>query len=280
MAFANAFNGDTVSLNYILQTLDRKSIIIPGITANPNLTVSAAGEVAYFYERGSSNIGTGSVGAQLTYVSTGGTKVSITLDKAIQIKDVLPLVNSATVSADIIGDRAIYNSILAANKQNELAVAYLISSATAFDTSNSAAASYIASSGTAYQIITEAQKVFKVLNKATAMKPTAVIVSSGTYALLLNSKEFIRSTLSGDDVVYEGVVGKIAGLNVVEAVDLTVDFIILNAEGFAAPTNINSFVLADGTAAGYPNGTIIAGELGYGFYVKTGLIYSYSGTLT
>ena len=56
MAYNNGFNGDQVSLQYILQTLDSKTILIPSITANANLSVSAMGEVAYFYKRGASSV--------------------------------------------------------------------------------------------------------------------------------------------------------------------------------------------------------------------------------
>ena len=42
---------------------------------------------------------------------------------------------------------------------------------------------------------------------------------------------------------------------------------MVNAEGFAAPLNIKSLAIVDATAAGYPLGTIVAGEIGYGFKI-------------
>ena len=97
------------------------------------------------------------------------------------------------------------------------------------------------------------------------MKPTAVIVSEALYANLLKSDEFIRKEQAGDAVVYDGVVGKVAGLQVVVSPDTAVtttddestDIIMVNAEGFAAPLNIKSLAIVDATAAGYPLGTIV-----------------------
>ena len=54
MAFSNGFNGDVKSLEVILDTLKFKSILIPGITANEDVMVTAQGESAYIYTRGAS----------------------------------------------------------------------------------------------------------------------------------------------------------------------------------------------------------------------------------
>ena len=49
--------------------------------------------------------------------------------------------------------------------------------------------------------------------------------------------------------------------------DAVEDIIMLNAEAVAAPINVKTLVIADATAAGYPGGVIVAGELGYGFKI-------------
>lgn len=255
--FANGFSGDAVSLQHILDTLNAKSYVIPGITANQDLTVSAMGEVAYFYTRGATSTGEGTVGSKLDYKSTGVKRIDIPMTSALTIEAVLPRVNFATVSADVVGDKVIQESIALANRHNELALEALVAGAEA-KTSEGAGA---------YEQIVNAVKTFKVDNKANALRPASVIVSSEFYAELLVDNRFIRPGDLGDLAISEAIVGRVAGMFVVEAPDLDEGFILIDPEGFAAPRNINTLVITDGTAAGYPLGTIIAGETGYGFKV-------------
>lgn len=283
MAFNNGFNGDQVSLKYILQTLEAKTVLIPGITANANLSVSAAGEVAYFYKRGTSTVTTGNIGDSVSYAAKGVTRSDINLTSAITIGAVLPHVNFATIQAPVIADRVVMEAMAAANKHNSLAVTYLEDNGSQYFktsdgtivvetavTSNSAL-----TYSTVYDEIVDMKKAFNVKNAAKGMKPTAIIVSEAVYANLLKSDEFIRKEQAGDQVVFDGMVGKVAGLYVVvspdtaetSTADETTDIIMLNAEAFAAPTNIKTLFVVDATAAGYPGGTIVAGEIGYGFAI-------------
>lgn len=282
MAFSNGFSGDVKSLQYILQTLDAKTFVIPGVTVNSNLAVSAAGEVAYFYKRSSAtatNVAgttTTGIGQKIDYTSKGVERVDINIINAIQIGAVLPHVNVATVEGvSVIADKVIQESIQAANEWNEQAIAFLEGEATNFYkaadgsiTTTSITNNAALTSTTVYSEIVKMRKAFNVANKASGMKPTAILVSEGVYALLLQSDEFIRKEQAQDlTVVSEGRVGRVAGLEVVTAVDMEEDIIMLNAEGFAAPININTLVTTDATAAGYPAGTIVAGEIGYAFKI-------------
>lgn len=282
MAFANGFSGDVKSLQHILQTLDAKTILIPGVTSNQNLQVSAAGEVAYFYKRSSAtatNVAattTTGVGQKIDYTSKGVERVDVNLTNAIQIGAVLPHVNYATVEgADVVADKVIQEAISAANEWNTQAIGYLEGNATNFYTASAGTITTVSvtnnaalTSTTVYSEIVKMRKAFNVKNKATGMKPTAVIVSEGVYALLLQSDEFIRKEQAQDlTVVAEGQVGRVAGLWVVVSPDMDEDIVMLNSEAFAAPININSLMTADATPAGYPGGTIVAGEIGYGFKI-------------
>lgn len=267
MAFANGYNGDVVSLNHILQTLERKVIAVPGVSCADGLSVSAMGETAYYFTRSASTVDVGDLGAQMEYTSGGLTRVDIPMVKAVQIKSVLPNANVATISADVVGDRVIYETMSAANKYNEKFLEALC------DSTGSITGTTAADKSTVYGIIVDAIKEFKVKNKAKGMKPTCIVVGPTFEALLMKCPEFLRSTALGDAVVSsEGVIGKVCGLPVILAVDMDettdkIDFILMNAEGFGAPQNVNSLVVTDATQAGYPAGTLIAGEIGYGFKV-------------
>ncbi len=287
MAFSNGFNGDQVTLPVILQTLEAKSILIPGVIANPNLKVSVGGEVASYYVRGAASTGTGTVGSQLTYGSTGVTRQDVNLTTAIQIKAVLPHVNFATVQAPVVADKVVQETLSAANTHNTLGLAYLEANVTKFfkTADDTIVASSVLGDNTAllvttiYDEIVDMRTAFNVANKAKGMKPTGIIISERAYGLLLKSDEFIRKEQSGSTVVFDGMVGTVAGLPVIVSPDMKIvaassgvagevmDIIMLNAEAFAAPTNVNTLVIADGTAAGYPAGTIIGGEIGYGFSI-------------
>lgn len=82
-------------------------------------------------------------------------------------------------------------------------------------------------------------------------------VSPDTYALLLKSPEFIRASALGDEVVQNGAVGKIGGILVYEAdnlTDNTVDFILGNrifchyVDEFVVPIAVKD--LSDGSHIG------------------------------
>jgi len=281
MAFSNGFSGDTKSLNYILQTLEAKQVLIPGVTSNPNLQVSAAGEVAYFYTRGASTVSTATaagvgkkLGAQISYTSSGVTRQDVSLTDAIQIGAVIPYANFATVEASVIADKVVQESLSAANTWNEKAVAFLEAGATNFYknadgtiVTTSVVDNSVLAANTVYGEIINMKKAFNIANKAKGMKPTAIIVSEAVNALLLQSDEFIRKEQAGNATVHEGIIGRVAGLQVVVSQDMVEDIIMLNAEALAAPVNVKSLVVADATAAGYPGGVIVAGEIGYGFKI-------------
>ena len=277
MAYANGFNGDVKSLQYILQTLAAKEILIPGVTSNAGLQVSAMGEVAYFYRRGASTVETdANLGAQITYASRGVERVDVPLTNRIAIGAVIPHVNFATVEGvQVVADRVVQESLSAANEWNTEAVGFLEANADRFfDTSNKTVQTTKVFDNAAltktniYQEIVEMRKGFNLLNKVRGLKPTAIIVSEAVYALLLQSDEFIRKEQAQDlTVVSEGLVGRVVGLDVVVSPDMLADIIMLHAEAIAAPVNIRTLLTTDATAAGYPGGTIVAGEIGYGFEI-------------
>ena len=85
-----------------------------------------------------------------------------------------------------------------------------------------------------------------------------LVVTNKTYALLLKSPEFIRASQLGDTVVKNGVVGRIAGLDVYEtnnlALESDIEYIIGNSvfthfvDEWKVPVGIND--LKDGTHIG------------------------------
>jgi hypothetical protein len=95
--FANGYEGDTVSLNYILQAQSHEDVFIPGVTENPNISVSVSGEVAYIDIPADASIGEGTVGGKVEFNSKGVSTHPIPMTNALTISDVIPHANFATV---------------------------------------------------------------------------------------------------------------------------------------------------------------------------------------
>lgn len=257
MAFNNGFNGDHASLQHILKTLDFKTVLIPGVTANEDVMVTAAGESAFLYTRSTSSVAAGNVGDAINYAAKGVKRIDVPMTSRFGIGSIIPYANYQTVSADVVGDKVVQEAIEASNQHNKAALTAMAAAATAKTYTNGV---------DAYTALTEGISNFKIDNAKSGLKPTAAIVSPAFYAKLLLDERFVRIT----EAVVEGLVGKAAGIQIVESADLeNVDFIVLHKNGVVAPVNVNTLIVTDSTQAGYPGGTLIAGELGYGFKMIT-----------
>ena len=258
MAFSNGYDGDQVQLNYILKTINEKTVLIPGLVTNPALSVAAMGESASFYVNGKTNAKKGVAGGKVDYASVGGKRIDLFMRDAMHIADVIPRVNFATVTADVIGARVIQETISAMNAHNTEGVKAI-----------EAAAEAKTLVGTdAYEQLVNAIAQFEIDNKATGGKPFSALVSPAFYAQLQLDKRFVDG-IERDSVARTGFIGLAAGIYTIKTLDLTEGFILVNPEGIAAPINVNTLDIVNGTSVGYPGGVVIGGELGYGFKVVT-----------
>ena len=274
--FANGYEGDTVSLGYILQAQSHEDVFIPGVTENPNISVSVNGEVAYLYLPADASIGSGTVGGQVAFASKGVSTVTIPMLTAKTISDVIPHANFMTVAADVVNARWVQETEKLQDEINLAGLTALKTGATATANTTALTAANI------YETILTDIKEFKTnaANKSLKLKPTGMIVGATAEALLLNSPQFLRSTLVGDEAVKNGVIGSIAGVPVISSVELDAlgaDYIIVNCLGIGVPTNVNSAKQFDATPVGYIDGTGLAAEVGYGTYVKANFAYYHKG---
>jgi len=274
--FANGYEGDTVSLGYILQAQSHEDVFIPGVTENPNISVSVNGEIAYLYLPADASIGSGTVGAKVEFASKGVSTVTIPMLNAKTISDVIPHANFMTVAADVVNARWVQETEKLQDEINLAGLTALKAGATA--TANTTALT----SANIYETILTDIKEFKTnaTNKSLKLKPTGMIVGATGEALLLNSPQFLRSTIVGDEAVKNGVIGSIAGVPVISSVELDAlgaDYIIVNCLGIGIPTNVNSAKQFDATPVGYIDGTGLAAEVGYGTYVKANFAYYHKG---
>lgn len=98
-----------------------------------------------------------------------------------------------------------------------------------------------------------------------------ILVTPDTYALILKSPEFVKASMLGDEVVQNGIVGRIAGFNVIEWNDSTANLAMIaghprfatRAEEFAVPVHIQ-----DLSGSGkYIGASAVQGRLAYGHKV-------------
>jgi len=255
------FNGDHKALDIILKTLEAKTYAIPGLTTNSDLQVTAAGEFGYFYIQGAPSVaGSHTLGTKLTETSSGVKKISIDLSTGYGLHTVIPHVNYATVAPDVVEKKIAQESVKRANLFNEEFLTAIVAGATAKN---------CAQNLTGLAAFLDGVATFKVDNKANYLKPTAALASVAFYNTLINDLKG-RSTDRTDGLLFDGNSIVISGIPVIECVDLTaVPFILIHAEGVAAPINIQTLFVVDGTAAGYPGSVLISGELGRGFKVVT-----------
>jgi len=291
MAFYSGFNGDYRSLETIIRTLRAKSYMVPGWISNPRTQVSVKGEIAYFFiDAAPTAAGSHTLGTQLTYTVKGVTRKNVDLSAGVKISAVIPQANYQTVTAPVVDEYVISESIKASNLLNEAFVTAAVAGADAKTYTNAA---------TPFAAMLEAIGDFKVDNKSSAGRPTGGFLSSAFKGLLLNDNKYIRATVQSDMLafgreraelalekeedpikrvamipqsreLFDGEVFWVAGIPFIEVPDMTtVDFMLFNAEGVAHVENVFSLALADGTAAGYPNGVIVAGEIGAGNVILT-----------
>src|SRR5574344_843115 len=95
-----------------------------------------------------------------------------------QIADVVPHVNFATVSADVVGDKVVQDTITVANSWNKKYIARLVAGGTAKTYAATLTLDNI------YNTILGAKAEFLVAHKEDYMRPTAIFVAEDVLALL------------------------------------------------------------------------------------------------
>ncbi|MGI6156404.1 MAG: hypothetical protein ACOYEB_10815 [Enterococcus lemanii] len=266
MAYVSGYNGDQVALKHIVNTMNAKDYLIPGVIVNPALSYTVMGETAFFYTKGASTLDAShSLGAGSSTTVKGGKRINIDITTGGRFDFVIPGPELKTAaSVDVKTRYIIEETIRLLNARQEAGLTAILAGAEA---------KTYAKGSSAFVAITNGLATFKSDNKQTALKPTGILVSSAFWAELLQDNKYIRSTDRADLKVFDGQILEIAGIPVIEAPDLAnVDFVIVNANGVAAPINIASFkmVPADmGGGTAYIGGERGLGEIGFNFKVVT-----------
>ena len=276
------WNADDVAINYIYPTLDDVSVLIAGVTTNPDVSIEVGGGNAFFYKDNDATVTTGDAGRDFSRAEGGNYRIDIPLNQSFQIDEKVPLVATAAITPDILGAKFVNATKAMANKWGEAGLLQMVLGGTPLYTDSSVSKAITASE--IYAQVIDDIAVFdkKTGNLKKAEGANYLIVSPTTLAMLRKSTEFLQTSATAG-VVKDGVVGAIGGLTVVlgrqveglanaivaaassvysEVAD--VYYILGSYDAFAAPVIFREFRLRDSEVF---FGTRIQAEVPYGFKV-------------
>lgn len=270
MAFYNSKQGNIDSLKHIANLIEEKSILIDGLTCAPGLYMNELGDKAYYYKRGESSLGYDVAGKPISYNNSGLVRVEFVLDHSIYINDVLPNAQYGSPEVDVVRDRMDYQAIQAANMHNIKGLEYIMINGTDVQDYDDL------TQDNAFNKLIDLIEDFRLNNKDKGLEPTAVLVSNAAAKFLFKEERFAHyaQLASGK---YTNEIARIGKIVVLECPDMDddqdFDYICMNANALVAPLYVKYLDSKPGVQAGYPNGTLLGGELRVGFsMVDTGAV--------
>ena len=250
--YYTSFNGDILKINYVDPVFEAKSILIPGLTTPMDVVVN--GEQAYYYEIDGLRVDDGDAGRPLSLADSGATRVSIDLKKSLAFGGYIPGVGIADVSEDLVGTKAAKSTNAIVLKENELALASMVTNGT--ESTNKTAST----KATIYDNIVDDIATF---TKTNGHAPVAIIVSPATKALLQKSEALVRG--NAEFSVNQAVIGQVGGLSVVDGIGMPsgTEYIITDGYGYLHPHALVGLELF-GNIPGRVNTVALQGEWKYG----------------
>lgn len=239
------------------------NVFQPGITFTDKYTLGAAGQI-FIHKLGKVTVSVGEPGQDFSDTNTADSTIAITLNKAFRRSEKIYGATAAAVAYPVAAahlEQALQDIREAWNKE---AAQVILEAKYNFTNANAVGPASVLGSGTAltkdnvYKSIVDDRAVLI----AEGARPNALIVSPATYALLLQSEEFVRAS----DLAYETaasgqfVGGRIAGLNVFEyqglpaafemtlsgtPTDFSVEYIMLDHDAFSIVTNVEVIRIVD-----------------------------------
>lgn len=280
---AENWNADDVALNYIYPTLGDVSVLIPGVTINPEVSVEVGGGNAFFYKDADAAVTDGHAGRDFSRAEGGNYRVDIPLNQSFQVDEKVPQVAVEAITADVLGTKMINATKAIANAWGKKGLVQMILGGTALYSSTTNAASALAAN-TIYTTVVDDVAVFdkKAGNLKKAEGANYLIVSPTALQLLRKSTEFLQTSATAG-ILKDGVVGSVAGLtvvlgkqleglgSVVQAAASTVYteitdiyYVLGSYDAFAAPVIFRNFRMKDSENF---FGTRVQAEIPYGFKV-------------
>jgi hypothetical protein len=235
-----------------------QNVFQPGITFTDKYTLGAAGQI-FIHKLGKVTVTVGEPGQDFSDTNTADQTIAITLNKAFRRSEKIYGATAAAVSYPVAAahlEQALADVREAWNRE---AVLQILRD----KVDQGQAGTPIGPVSVLGQTALTKENIYKsivddrgllVANKA---RPNALIVSPATYALLLQSEEFVRASDLARETAASGIVGSVAGLSVVEysgiGADMPVnpnavrkvEYIMLDSDAFSIITNVEVLRLID-----------------------------------
>lgn len=248
------------------------NVFQPGMTFTDKYTLGAAGQI-FIHRLTKVTVTAGQPGQDFTDTNTADQIIQITLDKAFRRSEKIYGATAAAVAYPVA----------AAHLEQAMAdirEAWNQTAATQFmldkwDSGANALGPQSVLAGTAldkdnvYKSIVDDRAVLV----AEGARPDVLLVTPAVYALLLQSPEFVRASDLAFNAAATGIVGQVAGLNVMEyqglpagytigANDYDVEYIMYDHDAFSIVTNVEVMRLIDSERF---NGTLAQVEIVSGY---------------
>lgn len=182
----------------------------PGISFTDKYQLGPAGQILV-HKPGIATITPGTPGSDFSDVDVADSVITISLDKAFQRSRKIYNAVAATVAYPVAAAEIEIASQEVGEGWHLQAMKSLLAGDTAVTAATSTTATAADGSDIYDDIVANRQKL--VEQKA---RPNVLVVSPETLSKLLKSPEFQRTGNIGDRTVSDGIVGRIAGLNVIE----------------------------------------------------------------
>jgi hypothetical protein len=234
-----------------------QNVFQPGITFTDKYTLGAAGQI-FIHKLGKVTVTVGEPGQDFSDTNTADQTIAITLNKAFRRSEKIYGATAAAVAYPVAAahlEQALADVREAWNREAVLQILR--------DKTDQSTGVGIGPASVLGQTALTKENIYKsivddrgllVANKA---RPNALIVSPATYALLLQSEEFVRASDLARETAANGIVGSVAGLSVVEysgiGADMPVnpnanrkvEYIMLDSDAFSIITNVEVLRLVD-----------------------------------
>lgn len=232
------------------------NVFQPGVTFTDKYTLGAAGQI-FIHKLGKVTVAVGEPGQDFTSTNTADATIAITLNKAFRRSEKIYGATAAAVAYPVAAahlEQALLDIREAWNK--EAAKVIFEAKISQTDASVTGPASVLGTTGLDKDNIYKSVVDDRAALVAEGARPNGLIVSPATYALLLQSPEFVRASDLAFEAASSGVVGRVAGLNVFEyqglpagvtinSADYDVEYIMLDSDAFSIVTNVEVIRLID-----------------------------------
>ncbi len=229
------------------------NVFQPGVTFTDKYTLGAAGQI-FIHKLGKVTVTVGEPGQDFSDTNTADATIAITLNKAFRRSEKIYGATAASVAYPIAAahlEQALADVREGWNKE----AAKTITTTKFTSSSQVGAASVLGATAldkdNIYKSIVDDRAV--LVNEGA--NPDTLIVSPAVYAFLLQSEEFVRASDLAFEAASSGIVGRVAGLNVVEyqglgTVQVTntvyaVEYAMYDHDAFSIVTNVEVLRIID-----------------------------------